>query len=113
MNATPPEQTYLFSRFFFEMPPKILQMSSKPFKTARYFQQKSELEIFKINNCKQIRTCPRQYFDDFHLTPFLPPSLNPTPPIFIVPKQGGQLMRSQVTSGGQLIYSQTGVYVHN
>ena len=69
-ECTPLNKRTLFFRNF-EMPtPK---MSSKNLQNARHFQQKSKPEIFKLNNFKQIRKCPKHFFGHFHLTPFLPP----------------------------------------
>ena len=85
-ECIPPEpQKATLLVFFLRCPPKNFQMSSNPLKTARDFQQNSKPEIFKINNFEQIRKCPKQYFEHFHLTPFLPPPSET--PIFPVPKR--------------------------
>ena len=39
------------------------------------FSTKYTPESFRINSFKQIRECPKQYFEHVHLTPSLPPIL--------------------------------------
>ena len=63
---------------FFEMPSHKISNHHQTFKNVRRAQQKSKPEIFKINNFKQIRKCPKRYFEHFHLTPSLPPQSSET-----------------------------------
>ena len=80
MNAPPSpwNKEKLFFSFFWDAHPKISKCGQNLL-NARHFQQKSKPEMFKNNNFKQIRECPKQYFEHFHLTPFF----HPLKPLFL------------------------------